>query len=90
MGSFSDDAVLRAPPDVIGQRLDQMVRGENLAPIVENQRRQADQRQRFAGNARALQLEPCRHERAAGKVRPQCVQLLDDGRFDRPAVTVSF
>ena len=89
-GVLQRDAVLRAPPDVIGQRLDQMVRGQNLALIVENQRRQADERQRFAGDARALQSEPCRHERAAGKVGPQCVQLLDEGRLNRPARMVSF
>ena len=44
------NAILRVPTDMIGQRFDQMVCRENPALMVENQRRQADQRQRFAGD----------------------------------------
>lgn len=87
---FSEILILRAPPNVIGQRFNQMVRRENLALIVENQRRQADQRQRFGGGTRPLQLEPRRHQRAASKVRPQCVQLLDEGLFHGSAGIAAF
>ena len=75
---------------MIGQRLDQIVRRQNLAPRVEYQRRQADERQRFAGGACSLQLEPGRHEGAAGKVRSQRVELVDDRSFDRPSGYGSF
>jgi len=47
-GIFQRNAILRAPADMIGLRLDQMVGGENLADLVEHQRRHAYQRQRLA------------------------------------------
>ena len=49
--------ILRAPMDLTAESLDETVCGDDLSPIVENQRGQAHQRQRLGGSAGALQLE---------------------------------
>ena len=84
-GILQRDSISGVPPDLIGLRLDQMVRGENLALLIENQRRQTEQCQRLACDACAFQLKPRRHKRAAREVGPQHIKLVDDGGLDRTA-----
>ena len=48
---------VRPPLNVAGQSLDQMVGREHLALLIENQRREADNRQRFAGDMRPFELQ---------------------------------
>src|SRR5262249_27486723 len=62
---------------------DQRVGGEDLALLVENQRREAKNGERLTGDSRPLQLQARRHQNAAGQVGTQFVELLDDSAFYR-------
>src|SRR5271154_6579910 len=61
---------------------DQMVGGEDLALLVENQRRETDSGESFAGDARAFKLQARRQGCAAGEMRTQLVQLVHDAALD--------
>jgi hypothetical protein len=66
-------------------RFDQRVGGEDLALLIENQRREAENSERFAGDARPLQLQARRQKCAAGEMCTQFVEFLDECAFHRPA-----
>ncbi len=55
--------------------------------LIENQRGQAHNGERFAGDARPLQLQARRKECAAGELRTQFIEFLDDGA--KRVITVS-
>jgi hypothetical protein len=78
-------AIKRSPLNMAGERFDQRIGGENFALLVENQRREAESGERFAGDPRPLELQACRQECAAGEMGTQLIELLDNSAFERSA-----
>ena len=78
-------AILGPPLDIARERFDQRVGGEDLALLIENQRREAESGERFAGDARPLELQARRQERATSEMGAQFIEFLDDGAFHRSA-----
>jgi hypothetical protein len=77
--------VKRPPLNVGAEGFDQRTGGEDLAMLVENERREAKRRERFAGDARPLELQPRRHQGAAGEMGTQFIQFSDGLAFERSA-----
>src|SRR5580698_3343257 len=62
-----------------------MVGREDLALVIKNQRREADDGERLAGDARALKLQARREECATGEMRTQLIEFLDNVALDGSA-----
>ncbi len=77
------DLISRPPMNAAVERLDQVVGRNNLALLVENQRREAESGQRLGGGLRAFELQPRGKERATSEMRPQLVELFDDSTLHR-------
>ena len=60
-GIAEGNTAVRAPPDMVRQRLDQGIGSQDHTALIEHQGWQADQTESFAGGAGPFQLEPRRH-----------------------------
>src|SRR5262245_23594311 len=69
--------------NIAAKAFGQGVGSKNLALLVKHQRREAESSERFAGEARSLQLQTGRQEHAAGEMGAELIELLDERTFYR-------
>ena len=81
--------IMRAPKNDPGESLDQLIRRQHLALVVEHEGRQAKRGQCRARSTRAFELQTRCRKGAAGDMRAQRIELLDGIGLHRSACLLS-